>query len=71
MVKYSLQAIRTKTQHWIPHQNINESAADFKLCSSEYRNSHYLHCENSAFLYTGKEHFLNGLLSETFCITDW
>jgi len=28
MVKYSLQAIR---------ENINESAGDFKLCSSEYR----------------------------------
>lgn len=70
MVKYSLQAIRIKREHRIPHQNINESAADFKLCSSAYGKSHYLYCENSAFLYTGEEHFLNGLLSETFCITD-
>jgi hypothetical protein len=70
MVKYSLQAFRIKTEHWIPYQNINESAADFKMCSSAYRNSHYLYRENSAFLYTGEEHFLNGLLSKTFCITD-
>jgi len=69
MVKYSLQAIRTKTEHWIPHRNINESAADFKLCSSDYRTTHYLYCEKGAFLYIGEEHFHNGLHSETLCIT--